>query len=437
MQKENPYFYSFIFIFVFASCSNDKSYTMATQTKGTTYYTVGMAISEILKQVDVEMDILAGEELGSFVNCKMLWNDQVEFAIAQNDTKIAAFMETGMSISDSKIRTVAPLYPEILYVLHSDTLNPSSFSDLITGRRIGVGPINSGTSRFLKRLLIHFGIDSSKYTMVNTPWLENYVSDQIDVSVILAGFNTVTITDMLNKKNCEIFSFGNINLFEKGSSVEGFCMNYSNARPFIVPKSTYGIKPENPIMTIAVDAVLLCNKKVDDYTVYKIVDELYKQKSLLADMDQLLNGLSENFDRNKLGFPLHEGSKKFLNRDKPTLFERYAELAGVVISIFLAGFGGITTFVHRKKMNKKNRMDVYYEKVLRIENKFDVMNTKGQVEGAIKEIKEIKHEAFNSMISEKLTANEGFNIFLTLVDNLTLRLEKKLKSLVKLENIKK
>lgn len=405
-------------------CKEEQSYTIATLEEGATYYNNGIAISEILKRVDVNFEVLSDKGLGSYVNCRKLWNDEVDFAIAQNDTRAIDFLEDDMSIAESKIRTVMPLYPEILFVIHSDSIEPASLRDLVNGRRIGVGPPNSGTSIFFRNLLTHFGIDSSEYNFVYTPWSENIVSDRIDVSVSLSGFHSAGFIDMLQNKNCAMFSFGSIDLYKKGSSIEGFCMNYPSAKPYIIPKNAFGKKPETPIMTISIDAVLFCHRDVDSYAIYKIVDEIYKQKNILAAMDPLLGGLTEDFDRNSLGFPLHEGSKMYLERNQPSFFEKYAETFGVILSLLIATSGAFAALIRMRKTRKKNRIDIYYQKLLDIETKYD-SDENYNSEIALKNIKRVKEEAVELLIDEKLTANESFNIFLNLSDTLVRKIHQK------------
>ncbi|HQL71211.1 MAG TPA: TAXI family TRAP transporter solute-binding subunit [Bacteroidales bacterium] len=98
--------------------------------------------------------MLEDKELGSFVNCKKLYSGEVDFAIAQNDTRISGFISADGSVVDSKIRTVLPLYPEILFIVYADSIAANDIGELVTGRRIGVGPHNSGTHRFFKPISI-------------------------------------------------------------------------------------------------------------------------------------------------------------------------------------------------------------------------------------------------------------------------------------------
>jgi len=239
----------------------------------------------------------------------------------------------------------------------------------------------------------------------------------------LAGYNTPNVIDMIVNRHCNIFSFGDVGLFQKGSAVEGFCMKYTAARPFIIPMNTYGEKPYAPVLTIAIDAVLLCHRDIDAYTVYAMVEEIFNQKNVLSDKDPLLSGLSEKFDKSSLSFPLHEGTQMYLERNEPTFFERYAEIMGVLLSVLIALVGAMAAILRWKKHRKKNRVDIYYQKALDVEAQIDNYDTIEKCDNALAELKYIKHEAFQLMIAEKLQANESFNIFLLLVDNLSARIE--------------
>ncbi len=417
MSNKLQVFFTF-FCLLLISCSNiPNDYKIAALEKGTSYYSSAFAISEIIKPIDIEMSVISGSELGSYENCKMLWKGKADFAIAQNDTRATDFLKESMSITDSRIRTIMPLFPEILYIIHADTINPKDLKDLIVGRKIGLGPANSGTSIFFKKLLNHFGIDSTQYQTIHKKWSENLISQDIDVSVTVSGFNSPQVISMLKNQNCKIFSLSNIDLFKRGSSVEGFCLNYPSSRPYIIPENTFGSKPSQPVVTIAIDAVLLCQTSIDKNTVYEITREIYKQKNILAEMDPLLSAITDQYDRNILSFPLHEGTLMYLERNKPSFLERYAEIFSVIISILIALAGAGAALIKIHNTRKKNRVDVYYRKLIEIEKKYDDDTNYTDIE-ALNEIKELKKKGVQQLIDEKLSANESFNIFLNLSNTL-------------------
>jgi TRAP transporter TAXI family solute receptor len=420
---------SFIYacLVLFGGCSKNKEYKFATTSKGTSYNEVGRLITDLInKNEPFHFTMLEGSELGSFVNCKKLYQNEVDFAIAQNDTRVAGFLENDGSVVDSKIRTVMPLYPEILFVIYSDSIHAKDIKELVTGRRIGVGPFNSGTHRFFEAYLKHCGVDSNAYTFVHTTWADNVVSKDVDISVNVGGYNASAVVEMLNTRKCRIFSLGDYRLFGKGSPVEGFCMNYTTARPFVIPMQTYTFGPDEPVLTLAVDAVLLCRKDVDAEDVYQIVDDLMKNSKILVDKNPLLSSINPKFDLGTLNFPLHEGTIRYLERDEPSFIEKHIDIIAFVSSILVAAFGIVMAFFRKMKAAKKDRIDVYYEKVLEIENKMNSVTTQSEINSILEALHLLKQDAFKALVDEKLLANESFNIFLGLTDTIITRFEKKM-----------
>jgi hypothetical protein len=230
---------------------------------------------------------------------------------------------------------------------------------------------------------------------------------------------------MLDSKKCKIFSLGDYRLFGKGSPVEGFCMNYTTARPFIIPMQTYAFGPKEPVLTLAVDAVLLCRKDIDPGDVYQIVDDLMKNSKILVDKNPLLSSINPKFDLATLNFPLHEGTIRYLERDEPSFIEKHIDIIAFITTILMAGFGVILAFFRKLKAAKKDRIDEFYEQVLAIENKMNNIDNLKDIKSSLESLHLIKQNAFKALVDEKLLANESFNIFLGLTDTIITRFEKR------------
>ncbi|MCP4216832.1 MAG: hypothetical protein GY765_19430 [bacterium] len=465
------------------SCNRRHTYTIATLSKGTTYHTNGTAVSRVLGKIGIDLSVTSGKELGSYVNCQKLWDGEVDFAIAQNYININDFMNGNDTDTDLKVRTVLPLYPEILYIIYPapkkrepgtdaerhNEKNQSPVYDgaeglirLVRGKRIGVGPTDSGTSRFLDKLLAKLGMEPSQYTFVHTPWHENILSSQIDVSVTIAGYNAPNVNKMLTAGNCRLFSFASPVPGIAFTAAQGLCMNFPGARPFTIAANSYGLLPHRPIATLAFDALLLCRKEIKPLVVYNILEEIFKQKALLAYYDPLLSGLNEDFSRGPVpcggdsplnagslsgaslalwegspshtagapfNFPLHQGSLRYLDKSVPTFFERYAESIGVLFSILITIIGASISLVKWRSSVKKERLDVYFQKVLDIERELEAP-VESPVEllkyrASVKALIGVKQEVVGLLMEEKLEGNQGFNVLLTFIDNLVLRIERK------------
>ncbi len=410
------------------SCNQHKTYLIATAEKGTTYHEVGKSLEDIFEyNAGINLEVLSAPGLGPFKNCQLLWQGQVDFGVASNDTKVTDFLKPGMSINESRIRTILPLYPEILFIIYPDSIQPSSLQDLVKGKRIGVGPEKSGTSIFFKIFLDHNGINPDSYEFVHVPWSKNIVSQDIDISVTVAGYNASIIHQMINSDKCKLFSIDNPDLYKNGSTVEGFCMNYPMARPFIIPKYAFSKGPEKPILTLAIDAMLLCRKDIPKHEIYDIVTEIYRQKNILAEKNTLFNSLTENFDLNSLNFPLHEGSRMYLERNEPSLVERYSRFIGqlIYITLAIAGLGG--AMVKVKNNFKKEGLEKYYQQIISIED--EISDNQLSISESRKDLDKIKQKVVKLYIAGRLKRSEDYQVFQQYIDNVILSLE--IKSLKK------
>ena len=86
----------------------------------------------------------------------------------------------------------------------------------------------------------------------------------------------------------------------------------------------------------------------------------------------------------------------------------------------------MSSYTKWNKQRKKDRIDVYYEDVLKIDeiskNTKDVSILKKNLEN----LYAIRNKAFENLIKEKLSANESFNIFTSLTAEAIQRINKKL-----------
>ncbi|MBW8050372.1 MAG: TAXI family TRAP transporter solute-binding subunit [Cytophagales bacterium] len=414
----------------FTHCSKNRNeYVMATSSPGATYNNIGKSIAEIWEMDGLgKIKVLEGKELNSKTNCLLLIDRKADFAFVQNDTRVEEFVTA--NVVDSKIRTMLPVYPEILFIVYHDSLKPKSLKDLVLGRNVAIGPTTSGTARFMKILFNAFDIDTNGFNMIYCTFGENLIGDSINVSCSITGFNNSRIFNMVSNLNGVIYSFDNFELAGKGSTVEGFNMSYPRARHFIIPKNTYGSSgPRQPVLTIAIDCVLLTHDDMDPYIIKDFVESIFNNAPILSNNNPLLGSLSENFSSGTVNFPLHEGVKMYLERNEPSFFERYAEMIGVFFSIFIVLAGGIPSLVRWNKHRKKDRIDKYYIRLLEIEQNVENFKTTDECERYLKEITELRRNAFKQLINEKLIADESFRIFINLAESTIELLNNKMISL--------
>lgn len=383
----------FSILIAFTSCQKSKKIKIATSLKGSAEENVGLEIAGYLNNNGWEVEIFSGGDFYGSKNIKALEDNLVDFAFAPNDV--------GYSKNSNNIQTVMPVYPDLSYIFYRNNLAPESLEELITNNSI---LMSEDDENFYLSLFRYYGlsIEDLEISKLNfghsiEEGLQEINNGKSDVICVFAAIHNPHVKELI-ENGWEIYSLGDINFSNRGSSVEGFCMNYPRTEPFIIPKNFFGQKPTYPIYTVSLNELIVTRSDMDETLIYDFVKDLYGGRHYLSQHEILCTHIKEDFDRDALNFPLHQGTINFLERDQPSFFIRYAEAFGVIFSILIVLYGGITSL----KKIRKERIDKYFKKVMECQN--------------TQELEELSNEAVRQLQSEKLTADESFTIFLNLVE---------------------
>lgn len=366
---------------------------MASSIEGSSIQIMGKQLSDYLNSKGWEIELVQGKEVFNAQSVMSLMEKDIDLAFIQNDQ--------AHTRESNDIRTVLPFYPNISYIFYRNMDQPRDLQALVSNKTILV---SEDDEEFYKSLFTYYGVnlDSVTFTMVElSDSVEEFVqainNSEENIFCVFAAIHNPHVKTMI-ANNWEIFSLEDIIYSERGSSVEGFCMNYPRSEPFIVPRNFFGQKPLEPISTIALDELLIVHEDADETIIYDLVSDIYEGKHFLSQNNILFTHISEDFDRDALNFPLHDATVNYLKRDEPSFFERYAEAFGVIFSILVVMAGALTSL----RKIRKERIDKYYRKVMECDN--------------VHELERLSNEAVRQLQNEKLTADESFTIFLNLVE---------------------
>ena len=111
---------------------------------------------------------------------------------------------------------------------------------------------------------------------------------------------------------------------------------------------------------------------------------------------------------------MHAGAQAYLQRDEPSIYERYSGIAEVLVTLFVAlgsaSFAGVRIY----RMRRKNRIDEFYAKAIEIRRAATAADDNETRARLANELQELQDTAFSQLIKEKLAADESFRIFVTL-----------------------
>ena len=368
-------------------------------TPGTEGEVIAVKLAALLSEVDdFDLEIIEGE--GSVRNLDLLRRGEADLAIVENSVPF-----------QRGVQTVVPLYPSVLHVLHEKGESPQSFRELVLGKRVYVGA-RGGLSEWVVELIRrHADIPADAFTIV-----EDRETGNAEVIIVFGVLDLAESEEIA--ANYEFYSIDRPQDLGRGAAVDGMSILFPHMKPFVIPKRFFGTGNPEPVVTVSVDTFLVARAGIPDIEIYDLARTILQHKQEFATVSPVVaTSLREDFDENALTFPLHPGARKYLDRNEPGIFERYAELAGVSFTAFLASASGLLALTRWRRRRKKDRIDVYYAAV--IEQRASSLRAESakEVETGLGKLRQLQDEAFGLLIDERLAADESFRIFVTLTQD--------------------
>ena len=384
-----------LFVCLLAACSREPIPLVLSISTEEPAQTIADAMAPLLADVGIEVDVRPNADLGSILA-----------AVSNGDADLGIVEEPAQRIPG--LRTVVPLYPSILHVLYRHGRDVSGFPELISGQNVYAGPVGGTAWRALQQLAQDFRIGEGEYVILPDPWRV-----EPDVFFILGGL--LEPASIARLDGYRLFSFGQAGQLGSGTTAEGIALRYPNAQPFILPDGVYGPFTEGPVLTLTTRTVLVARDDLDPNLTYLIAMQLFEHAHEIAVGYQLvMTELHEKVDPAMLSLPLHRGSRYYIDKDQPGFLERYADAIGVSLTIVAALGSGLVALMRRRKARRKDRIDVYYRRILAIRHELASASDINEYNRLESRIKAIQEEVFGLLIAERLNVDESLTLFLDL-----------------------
>jgi hypothetical protein len=129
-----------------------------------------------------------------------------------------------------------------------------------------------------------------------------------------------------------------------------------------------------------------------------------------------LNLYGKSFENINFSFALHEGTKRYFDKNAPTFFEKYGELLGKIGT----GVGGFYTAVVAlliwRKTRKRKGINLDYLKVLDIQLNINSTTEIDDLKEMYAKIQDIQSTYHNMLIERKVLIDESFKIFIDTIN---------------------
>jgi hypothetical protein len=327
-----------------------------------------------------------------------------------------AFASNAQPYRDN-ITTVMPLYPTVLHILYRRGRDTTDLRSLVEGARVFAGPPGSASRQLLTAILDDMNMTEDDVVFAVDP------EELPDVIVLYMAISPdrlqARILELGIEDEYQILSFGSPFEIGTGSLVDRAVLLDPRLSPFIIPMGTYGTLNPAPVVTLAVDKLLVANEELHDAAVYDLINEMHRlQPGLSANNPALFEDLDEDFESSDSTFVLHPGAQAFTQRDAPDIYERYSGVAEVLVTLvigLISGIFAVGQIIHRRR---KNRIDVFYTDVMSLRDSITDDSSMADREQAIEKVKQLQNNAFAMLVDEKVAADESFRIFVTLSNDI-------------------
>jgi hypothetical protein len=185
-------------------------------------------------------------------------------------------------------------------------------------------------------------------------------------------------------------------------------LNDPALHPFTLPAIPGEVGSIN-LQTISSRTLLVGGEHLEENAIYKLSEYIFQHKLELVGFDKMYRFINESFDKKQILFPVHIGTDKYLRRNQPSIFEKYAELIALVLSIGAIIYGAFQGLRTRLIRIKKERIDTYFLNYLEIRSE-----DKYSDEEKIEKLSELLQKALVQLTNEKLDKND-FHIFSRLI----------------------
>ena len=310
------------------------------------------------------------------------------------------------------ISTIIPLYPSVLHIVTDKDRPANSLEELLRGATVYAGPQDSITRALTSQIVD--GLDFA-------PGEITFASDRdgaFDVIVIYAPIDRDRVMNDPRLKNVKWFSFGSPEDIGNGSMVDLAVLINPRLRPFVIPMNTFGAVTPEPVVTVAVDNLLVARTDLADSIVYDIYAEILRiRPALFGDRPELYQPLDERVDEANFLYTMHPGALAFIKRDEPSMIERYSGVAEVVATVMVGLVSGLFAIVKIYRIRRKNRLDEFLVQVIDIRNSLRPDSSADERAAAMASIRTLQDRAFELLVDEKLAADDSFRIFTELSNN--------------------
>ncbi|WP_113703567.1 TAXI family TRAP transporter solute-binding subunit [Nonomuraea lactucae] len=277
-------------------------------TGGTTgvYYVYGGGLAKQLSASIPNTKATATVTSASVENIKLLASGKADIAFSQLDAAADAVNGTGSFTAKQPIQAIARIYDNYTHVVVAPGVQAATLTDL-KGKRVSLGPPNSGTQVVARRMLEAVGLnpdsDITKQQLSINESVQAVKDGTIDAFFWVGGVPTAGVVDLATSKP-------GIKMLDTADVLEKMRAKYGETYTGLdMDLSAY--KLPGTVKTVGVANVLLVPDKMEAQLAYDVTRTLYEKKPQLEAVHPEAKKLDVKLGQQVEPVTLHPGAARY------------------------------------------------------------------------------------------------------------------------------
>ncbi|MFI7639873.1 TAXI family TRAP transporter solute-binding subunit [Nonomuraea sp. NPDC049400] len=277
-------------------------------TGGTTgvYYVYGGGLAKQLSANIANTQATASVTSASVENIKLLASGKADIGFSQSDTAADAVNGKDTFTAKQPVKAIARIYDNYTQLVVAPGVSATKVADL-KGKRVSLGPANSGTQVVARRVLQAAGInpdsDITKQQLSINESVQAAKDGTIDAFFWVGGLPTAGITDLATSKP-------DMKLIDTSDVLAKMQSTYGPQYVGLdIDMSVY--KLSGTVKTVGIANVLLVPDKMSDQLAYDITRTLFEKKAELSAVHPEAKKLDVKLGQQVAPVELHPGAARY------------------------------------------------------------------------------------------------------------------------------
>lgn len=375
--------FGFVMFYVtskFIEPAPEKELTIAAGSKNGTYYKMALEYKKLLEKENVKVTVL--ETKGSIHNTKLLQDKKADIGFIQSGTL--------NNTNKKNIQSLASIYYEPLWIFYKNEGFTIDYVIELIGKKISIGPVESGTYDLSMKILNDNGIDKSNSTFINftTKKAKKALEDgEIDALITVISPDSKIVQQLLENPKINVLSIKRAQAYSRKYSY------LSNLKLYEGTMDLYKNLPNNNINLLAATANLVTRDDIPHELIrllLKKVKDVHKHKSLFAKENQFPNMLNLDTTINKEALKYLRSGDSWLESIFPywiaSNIDRLKILIIPLLTLLFPLFKGIIPLY---QWTMRSKIYKWYKKINEVDKKLKDLDAK-ELKNELKKLEEIQ-----------------------------------------------